>query len=81
LQRMHKLNEMLTAEEIARRLKVRKNTIYAWVTRREIPFVKLPGNTTRFRLSTIEAWLSKRASKGKSLSRGIYLEDELRRAV
>ena len=71
----HETNELLTADEIAKRLKVRKNTIYVWVTRREIPFVKLPGNTTRFRLSDIEAWLVKRASKGKSLSRGIYLED------
>ena len=74
LRRMHEVNEMLTAEEMAKRLKVRKNTIYAWVTRREIPFVKLPGNTTRFHLSAIEAWLAKRASKGKLLSRGIYLE-------
>ena len=78
---MHELNDMLTAEEIARRLKVRKNTIYAWVTRREIPFVKLPGNTTRFHLSAIEAWLAKRTSKGKMLSRGIYLDDNKLRGV
>ncbi len=78
---MHKLNEMVTAEEMASRLKVRKNTIYAWVTRREIPFVKLPRNTTRFHLSAIEAWLAKRASKGKMLSRGIYLDDNELRGV
>jgi excisionase family DNA binding protein len=71
----HETNELLTADEIAKQLKVRKNTIYVWVARREIPFVKLPGNTTRFPRKVVEAWLAKRASKGKSLSRGIYLED------
>lgn len=73
------MDELLTADELAKQLKVRKNTIYVWVTRCEIPFVKLPGNTARFPRAVVEDWLAKRASKGKSLSRGIYLEDsELR---
>ncbi len=44
----HESDALLTAEEVAARLRVRKNTIYIWVARREIPFVKLPGDTTRF---------------------------------
>lgn len=67
--------DMLTAEEVAARLRVRKNTIYIWVARREIPFVKLPGDTTRFPRILIETWLMKRSSRGKALPRGIYLED------
>jgi excisionase family DNA binding protein len=59
---------------MAERLRVRKNTIYAWVTRREIPFVKLPGNTTRFPKRAVEVWLQKRLASGKSLEKGIYLE-------
>jgi excisionase family DNA binding protein len=71
----HKSDALLTAEEVAARLRVRKNTIYIWVARREIPFVKLPGDTTRFPRILIEAWLMKRSSRGKTLPRGIYLED------
>ena len=71
---LHERNELLTAEEVATRLRVRKNTIYVWVARREIPFVKLPGDTTRFPRILIETWLMKRSSKGKLLSKGIYLD-------
>ena len=72
------MDELLTAEELSKLFKIRKNTLYVWVTRREIPFVKLPGNTTRFPLAVITAWLLKRTAKGKSLSRGVYLEDNVR---
>ena len=71
----HESDALLTAEEVAARLRVRKNAIYIWVARREIPFVKLPGDTTRFPRILIETWLMKRSSRGKTLSRGIYLED------
>ena len=64
----------LTAEELSKLLKVRKNTLYVWASRREIPFVRLPGNTTRFPLAVVTAWLLKRTAKGQSLSRGVYLE-------
>jgi len=70
-----KSDALLTADEVAVRLRVRKNTIYIWVARREIPFVKLPGDTTRFPRILIDTWLMKRSSKGKTLPRGIYLED------
>ena len=38
-------------------------------------FVRLPGDTTRFPLAAVTAWLLKRTAKGKSLSCGICLED------
>ncbi len=61
-----------TADDLARIFKVHKNTVYAWVTRREIPFVKLPGNTTRFPRKKVESWLQKRLASGKPLEKGIY---------
>lgn len=67
------VEELLTAEELARTFKVRKKTLYVWVSRREIPFVKLPGNTTRFPLKAVKEWLSKRCAKGKGVEKGVYL--------
>ncbi len=67
------MEELLTAKQVSGWLKVHQNTIYAWVTRREIPFVKLPGNTTRFPRQRVESWLQKRLASGKSLEKGIYL--------
>ena len=69
------MDELLTAEELSKLLKVRKNTLYVWVSRREILFVRLPGDTTRFPLAAVTAWLLKRTARGKSLSPGIYLQD------
>ena len=67
------MDELLTAEELAKTLKVRRKTLYVWVSRRAIPFVKLPGNVTRFPRGEVQAWLAKRMSKGKSIEKGVYL--------
>jgi len=67
------MDELLTAKQVSEWLRVHQNTIYVWVTRREIPFLKLPGNTTRFPRIKIETWLQKRFANGKLLERGIYL--------
>lgn len=71
---MPQVELLLTAAELSGWLRVSRDTIYAWVSRREVPFVKLPGNTTRFPRAAIEDWLRKRSSFGKRLSRGTYLE-------
>lgn len=71
---MPQVESLLTAAELSEWLRVKRNTIYIWVSRREVPFVKLPGNTTRFPREAIEKWLRKRISSGKGLSRGTYLE-------
>ena len=67
------MDDLLTAEDLAKVFQVRKKTIYVWVSRRQIPFVKLPGDTTRFPRSAIETWLVKRLSKRKALDKGVYL--------
>ena len=64
---------LLTAEEISRYLRVHKETIYRWVTRRQIPFVMLPRGL-RFRKEAVDQWLAKRSSTGRAVKRGIYLE-------
>lgn len=66
-------DEFLTAEDLSKLLRIHKNTLYSWVTRREIPFVKLPGDTTRFSREAIEKWLEKRSAKGKQLDKGVYI--------
>ena len=67
------MEELLTAEELEKVFKVRRKTLYNWVSRRQIPFLKLPGNVTRFPRSAVEAWLAKRLSKGRGIEQGVYL--------
>ena len=71
------IGEYWTAKQLAEWLQVRPNTIYAWVTRREIPFVRLPGNVTRFPRTQTLKWIEKRTAKGSSLSQGEYLQKAL----
>ena len=72
--RTHSGENLLTAAELSKWLHVGRNTVYVWVSRREIPFVKLPGNTTRFPQAAICEWLKKRTASGKGVSRGTYLD-------
>ena len=50
---------ILTINEAADLIKVSKWTIYRMVEHRQIPFVKLPSGTLRFRSESLEAWISK----------------------
>jgi len=65
--------ELLTADEMSQYLHVHRETIYRWVTRRQIPFMKLP-HGIRFRQFDIDRWLTKRSSPGRVVKKGIYLE-------
>ena len=67
------VDALLTAEQLAKIFGVRRKTLYVWVARREIPFVKLPGNTTRFPEKQVRAWLERRSSGGKPLDKATYL--------
>jgi excisionase family DNA binding protein len=49
-------NELMTAEELAGYLKLKKSSIYDKVHTRSIPFLK-NGNTLRFRRKHIDLWL------------------------
>jgi len=61
------------ANDVSKYLGVTITTVYRWVSRREIPFIKLPDGT-RFRRASIEAWLARRSCSGKGVKRGVYLE-------
>ncbi len=49
-------NELMTVEELADYLKVKKSSIYDKVHTKSIPFLK-HGNTLRFRRKHVDLWL------------------------
>jgi excisionase family DNA binding protein len=50
-------DKLWTVKDLSEYLQAKTKTIYDWVHRREIPFVKV-GRLVRFRPSEIEKWLS-----------------------
>lgn len=57
-------NDLIDHDELAVYLKVKKGTIYAKVSRREIPFIRISGRLVRFSKRAIDAWLEELAKKG-----------------
>jgi excisionase family DNA binding protein len=53
------MENLIGKEEAAKALGVEVVTLYTWVTRRKIPFVKVNG-ALRFRPSALEEWLRQR---------------------
>ena len=56
---------LLNCQEVAHRLGVNPSTVRAWVSRKEIPFMKLgPGcrGTVRFDPDALNQWIRERAS-------------------
>jgi excisionase family DNA binding protein len=58
---------LLTVPEVADYLRVKPRTVYQWVWRRRIPFVKA-GATVRFRRAEIDDWLARRNRKETRLA-------------
>jgi excisionase family DNA binding protein len=52
---------LLNYAETSQLLGVKVNTLYAWVSRRVIPFVRLSPRVVRFRREEIEAWMDERS--------------------
>lgn len=57
-------DDLLTIEGLAQRLLVSKNTIYSWVSRKRIPYIKL-GRLIRFSWKEIQAWMEKNSRQPK----------------
>lgn len=55
----HEISEILTAKEVAKLLKVRTVTIYAWAKVGDIPCVRF-GKSVRFNKAEILEWLKNR---------------------
>lgn len=53
--------KLLTAEQVARYLKVDKFTVYRLVTQKKIPAFKV-GNQWRFKQSLLDEWLQKNSN-------------------
>jgi len=58
------MNRLLTADEIALLLGVKKSTIYQWTHQDFIPHVKLR-NLVRFKEDDVMAWIDKLSTKGR----------------
>ncbi|VAX35162.1 hypothetical protein MNBD_UNCLBAC01-1107 [hydrothermal vent metagenome] len=52
------IRELMTIEEVAEYLRVKKRTIYAWLKNDKIPAVKAVGQW-RFKRKKIDEWLEK----------------------
>ncbi|HMQ11010.1 MAG TPA: helix-turn-helix domain-containing protein [Oligoflexia bacterium] len=44
-------------EKLSQFLSVKKSTLYAWVSRNEIPFIRISSRCVRFDFNQIKAWL------------------------
>jgi excisionase family DNA binding protein len=57
---MEKLLKLLSIEEVSEITGISVGTLYHWVSQKRIPVVRLSSRCIKFRLSDIEAWLSKK---------------------
>jgi excisionase family DNA binding protein len=58
------VEKLLKPQQLSDLLQVKLSTVYKWVHYGYIPFVKI-GGLVRFREAKVEAWLEKRAKKGR----------------
>ena len=65
---MREVEELLTIDELAGRLKVSPWTIRAWCGKSFVPFFKIRG-LVRFRASEIDKWLRQNYRAGRSVYR------------
>ena len=58
------VEELLSVQQVARVLGLSITTVYSWVYKGRLPFVKI-GRRTLFRPSEIERWVSERSRREK----------------
>ena len=54
--------KLLTITDVAEQLQISDKTIYNWVNKKRIPYIKVCG-AVRFDAATIEKWLNERKIK------------------
>jgi len=54
------MDPLLTVDEAAAFLRIKRNTLYTWAYRKQIPSQKV-GKALRFRREDLEAWLKAQA--------------------
>jgi len=58
------MNKLLTPQEVADLLSVRKSTIYQWTHQGYIPHVKL-GKFVRFKEDKVMEWVDRKSNNGR----------------
>jgi excisionase family DNA binding protein len=58
------MDKLLTINQVAELLQVKKNTIYSWTHTRKIPFVKI-GGVLRFKEKAIGKWIDEQVEETK----------------
>jgi excisionase family DNA binding protein len=58
------MEHLLTIEQLAELLQVKKSTIYSWTFTRKIPFLKING-ILRFKEKAIYAWVESKVEEPK----------------
>ncbi len=64
---MHEATDLLTAHELAERLRVSPDTVLTWARRGEIPTLRLSPKVIRFDPRAVLAALTERSEKGVDL--------------
>jgi len=67
------MNKLLTPQEVADLLSVRKSTIYQWTHQGYIPHVKL-GKFVRFNQDKVMEWVERRSNTGR-INKRIFVKN------
>ncbi len=63
------METLMTVDEVAHMLGLKKSTVYSWTHSGYIPHIKVSRNCVRFRQRDIMNWLEKKAVKGRTTFR------------
>lgn len=67
---MQQATELMTARELAKRLRVSPETVRAWARRGYIPTLRLSPKVIRYNAEAVLAVLAERAEKGEGVRHG-----------
>lgn len=71
--------EVLNINELAQRIKVSRWTIYAWVSSKFIPHIKLRGRLL-FNWDDVEKWIAKNSVPGRTVQR-LKIEEKIQEST
>lgn len=60
------MEKLLTIKEVAERIGVVPKTIYKWISKGKIVFIKLPGGDVRFKEEHLANWIENKTVKKKT---------------
>ena len=79
-------DELLTAQDLARVLKVPVSRVRRWTSERRLPFVKLGHRTTRYSRRAVLAWIASKTVEplgrpGEDLDDGVQTQQDMARRL